>query len=304
MRTLKVKIFGTLLVLLLALSLQTGCQTAETDTEQQTILEDKGILVGIVDSQAIEIEINGTGRVFALAENVNVNHIADGSAIVFTYVEEENRPLILTIEALESFPEVLTAKGTYNGQIDSHSVEIEINGEPIAFTIGENISLEGLSEGDKIEFTYIEELNRPQLLTIDYIESPEEESPDLLIGEGIYIGQIDAQSVELKLNRAFALAEDINIDNFEDGVLVAFTFVESGQRAIIESIKVVDQPIEGDVMHGTLIGRIDSQSVEIEYYQAFAIGNASLADISDGDYVVFTYHPEEHRPVLITIEQQ
>jgi len=299
----KMVICLTLASLLVVLFL-TGCQPTETDTGQQAIIEERGILVGLVDNQSVEIEIDGIERVFALGENVSVSHITDGSEVLFSYVEEENRPVILTIEVIESTSEVITANGIYNGQIDSHSVEIELNGEPVAFSISENLSFDDLAEGAKIEFTYIEEENRLLLLSVDHIEMPGEIGQDLLIGEGIYIGQIDAQSVEIKLNRAFTLADDIEIDTIEDGALVAFTFSESGQRAVIESIKAVDQPVEGDVAHGMLIGQIDSQSVEIEYFQVYAIGSASLAGISEDDYIIFTYQLGEHRPILISVEEQ
>lgn len=54
---------------------------------------------------------------------------------------------------------VNTVEGKYIGQIDSHSIEVEVDGQPIAFQILEIISefeeLE-LQEGDLIEFIYIE----------------------------------------------------------------------------------------------------------------------------------------------------
>lgn len=48
--------------------------------------------------------------------------------------------------------------GTYNGQIDNHSIEIEFGGEPVAFQIDEDISeqISGWDEGVAVKFQYKE----------------------------------------------------------------------------------------------------------------------------------------------------
>lgn len=48
--------------------------------------------------------------------------------------------------------------GTYNGQIDNHSIEIEFNGEPVAFQIDEDVSakISGWDEGVSVKFQYKE----------------------------------------------------------------------------------------------------------------------------------------------------
>ncbi len=291
-------------VLIAATLLTTGCSQSETESEQQVVLNGEGVWVCLIDSHSAEIEVDGVPRAFALSEDLDVEALSDGTAIVFTYVEEENRPLILTIDAVEQVVSNLTAEGVYNGQIDSHSVEIEVEGETKAFMIGEDLSLEGLESGAMIKFTYREEEQRPLIVSIDSIELPSGGDEGMLVGEGILVGLIDAQSVEIQITRAFMLADDISaadIDNIEDDSLVAFSFMESGQRAVIESIRAVDEPVEGNVAHGTFIGWIDSQSIEIEYYQAFAIGEADLEGIADGSNVIFTYKLKEYRPELISV---
>ncbi len=303
-----IKKTGVLLLLLVAVimlpALILGCSSSETESEQQAVLNGEGIWVGLIDSHSAEIEVGGVPRAFALSEDVDAEVLSEGTAVVFTYVEEENRPLILTIEAIEQVIAALTAEGIYNGQIDSHSVEIDVDGEPKAFSIEEDISLDGLESGAMIKFTYREEEYRSLLISIDSIELPSGGDEGELVGEGILVGLIDAQSVEIQISRAFILAEDIGADDIsaiDDGSLVAFSFMESGQRAVIESIRAVDEPVEGDVVHGTFIGWIDSQSVEIEYFQAYAIGEADLEGIADGSNVVFTYKLKEYRPELISV---
>ena len=306
-----IKKTGVLLLILVALVmvtvLITSCSQSETESEQQVVLNGEGIWVGLIDSQSAEIEVDGVPRAFALSEEVNVEAISDGTTVVFTYVEEENRPLILTIDAVEQVISTLMAEGVYNGQIDSHSVEIDVDGETKVFTIGEGLSLEGLESGAIIRFTYREEEHRPLIISIDSIKLPAGGDEGELVGEGILVGLIDAQSVEIQINRAFIFADDISIDDLEsieDGSLVAFSFVESGQRAVIESIRAVEEPVEGDFTHGTFIGWIDSQSVEIEYFQAFATGEADLEGIADGSSIIFTYRLKEYRPELISVDSR
>lgn len=289
-------------VIMVATFLLSGCQPAVTETEQQAVFEAEGILIGQIDNNSVKIEVAGTPRAYALDEGVSVQDIADGSLVAFSYVEGEGQPVVLTITARESVPELISASGIYNGQIDSHSVEIEVDGQIMAFALGEEIDLDLLESGSHIEFTYHRAEDRPVLVSIDAVEQPAGGAEQIMVGEGQYIGQIDGQSVEIKLKRAFVLAEDLNLDGIEDGALVAFTFIEEGPGAVLESIEAVDQPREGNYLHGILVGRIDNRSVEIEYYQAFAIGAADLEGLSDGVEVLFTYEPGEHRPILVTIE--
>jgi Cu/Ag efflux protein CusF len=300
----KREVFLVTVVIIIAVIFLAGCGSTATDADQQVVLEGEGILTGQIDSQSVEIEINGQYRAFALGEGVSIDGITDGSTIAFTYVEEETRPVLLSIEVLKPAAELLTGEGIFNGQMDSNSVEIEMDGEPKAFAIAPEVSLANLESGSRIIFTYREEEFRPLIISIDHIEQPVGDVEEFMVGEGVFVGQIDPQSVEIKINRAFILADDINTDGIDDGSLVAFSFLESGQRAVIESIKVVEEPVEGEVMHGIFVGQIDSQSVEIEYYQAFAIGEADLGGVTDGSDVTFTYLPAENRPVLLSISSR
>ena len=283
--------------------LGSGCRTAELETGKEQTLEGEGIFVGQIDSNSVEIEIDGQSVVFGFGDGVSVIGIGDGTAVVFSYIEEETRPILQSIEAIGTEDEVLVGEGIYIGQIDSHSVEIEVEGQPEAFAIGEEISLEGLEYGSRIAFTYREEQYRLLLLTVQIIEEPLDGGIDNLGGEGILEGQIDSQSVEIKRNRVFILGEKVSVENIENGSLVAFTYTESGLRAVINTLEAVDQPLEGEITHGNLIRQVDNQSVEIQYYQAFALGEGvSVEGIADGSEVIFTYRKGLHRPVLTSLK--
>ncbi|MDZ4132447.1 MAG: hypothetical protein U1E11_04850, partial [Dethiobacteria bacterium] len=268
---------------LLAIAAIAGCWPDRNDSTAGAVIEGEGILVGQIDSQSVEIEINGQVKAFSLGTGVSAAGISDGARIVFSYTETEERPLLLSLTAavVDEADTIMHGEGIYTGQIDSHSVEIEVDGEARAFAIGEGVVTENIDSGSRIAFTYREEDYRPLLLSIEVIEGPVGDGEAEIAGEGIYVGQIDNQSVEIEINRAFVYGGEVSVEGIADGSLVAFNFVESGARAVLDSIEAVDEPVEGEVMHGTFIGLIDGQSVEISYFQAFALGEGVSVEGSE-----------------------
>lgn len=293
----------------LSLALVSGCGREETESVEQVLLEGEGIYIGQVDSSSVEIEFEGGPTVFALGTGVSVANISDSAQVVFTYIEEEDRPVLLTIEAAADEKvedeEVTQAEGIYNGRIDSTSVEIETSQGPRAFEIGENLDADSLVEGSKIAYTYSEGETRPLLIEVEMLEEAARPADNELVGEGVYVGQIDSRSIEIEMNRVFVLGETARVDNIEDGSDVAFTFRETGQRAVIDSIEAIEQAPEGEIMQGTYIGQVDSQSIEIFYAQAFTLGEGvEVNHLAGGSEVVYTYLEEPgrpYRPVLTSI---
>lgn len=286
----------------LSLILVSGCGREETEAVDQVILEGEGIYVGQVDSSSVEILFEGSPTVFTLGTGVSVANIRNGAQVFFTYVEEGERSVLLSVEAAEEDEEIekeelLEAVGIYNGQIDNISVEIETGQGPRAFEIGENVDPGILTEGSKIAYTYREGETRPLLIEVKVLEEAVKPADNELVGEGFYVGQIDSRSIEIEIYRVFVLGETASIENIEDGSTVAFTFRETGQRAVIDSIEAVDQPLEGEIVHGTYIGQVDSQSIEIFYVQVFSIGDGvDLGQVPDGSEVIFTYLVDAGRP--------
>jgi len=306
-------VYSILIAALLLIINVAGCKPEPlvTELEEEQVYKAEGILVGQIDNLSVEIEVAGIPTAFRLNEGIVITDIADGSRVEFTYVDTvasgaendgDQRPLLLSIESVDLPPEVIGADGLYVGQIDSHSVEIEIEGEARVFALNGGLKVDDLESGTEVFITYRQDGQRQLLLSIETVAGPVGDGNDLLVGEGLLIGMIDAQSVEIVLIRVFTLDQGINVEGIADGSLVAFTFRESGLRAVIESIKAVDQPLEGELMHGTLVGQIDGQSIEIEYFQAFALGSGISVDgIADGAEVVFTYDEGDYRPVLTSI---
>ena len=295
-------------IFFLSFLLLSGCGREETESVEQVLLEGEGIYVGQVDSSSVEIEFEGSPTVFALGTGVSVANIRDGAQVFFTYIEEENRPVLLTIEAAEEVieeDEILQAEGIYNGRIDNTSLEIETGKGPRAFEIGENVDADKLVEGSKIAYTYSEGEYRPLLINVEVLEEATRPVDNELLGEGVYVGQIDSRSVEIETNRVFMLGETASVDNIEDGSYVAFTFREPGQRAVIDSIEAIDEAPEGEIVQGTYVGRVDSHSIEIFYTQVFTIGEeVDIEQIPGGAEVVYTYLQDAdrpYRPVLTSI---
>ncbi len=292
------------LIVILALIVYWGSSfwPADPKADDRLVLEGEGIFVGQIDSHSVEIIIAGQPRAFGLDGGISVTGIRDGSTVTFTYTEEETRPILLSIKAVEADSEIIRGEGIFTGQIDSHSVELVIDNQPTAFALSDELSIGHIKEGSRVAFTYRKEETRSILLFIEMIDEPEVGGNGDLVGEGILEGQIDAQSVEILLNRVFILGDDVNIDGIVDGSLVAFTYSVSGHRAILDSIMAVGEPVEGAFAHGILIGLSDSQSVEIQYYKAFALGaGVDIEGIADGSEVIFTYQEGTHRPVLTSI---
>jgi hypothetical protein len=312
-----VKKIGAWLIILTILFLVvlngSGCRPKEPelDLDEKQVQQAEGIYIGQIDVNLAKIKIDNRLLVFKLDEGVTLEEIPDGSRVAISYIEEEKndsgeskdtRFLLLSIQAIEVGFEVIEGEGFYIGQIDNLSVEIEIEGKPRAFRLADGVQVEGIENNTKVNIQYRFEDEQFLLLSIKPVEEPIVDENELLVGEGQLIGLIDAQSVEIKINRAFILDPGVSIEDINDGDLVAFKFRESGLQAVIESIRTVEQALEGELMHGTLIGRIDGQSIEIEYFQAFALGSGvSLTGIEDGDDIFFTYLEGEHRPVLISV---
>ena len=296
-----------ILCLICFLLLIAGCNSEKIETdiltdEDQATHQGEGILTGIIDSNSVEIQVGGLYRVFALVPEIQIEHILAGTKVEFLYIEDETRPIIKSIWPVYT---EMVAEGIFTGLIDSHSVEIKVNDQYVAFAIGEDIDLSAIDSGSNVRFKYQEGGPRPVLLEISATQKPVPPVSDEKIAEGIFIGQIDSQSVEIQLNRVFVLGSDVSVENIEDGAFVAFAFTESGPRAVLEMIKKVEQALEGDVMHGTYIGQVDSQSVEIVYYQAFSLGdNVEIRQITDGSEVIITYRESLYRPVLISIKEK
>ncbi len=303
-----------LFILLLGL-IVAGCQAEENEidfdmqeeTEQQdSYVQAEGIFIGQIDSQSVEIEEAGSLKAFGIAAEIDVSDIKKGSKVSYTYESKEERPIIQSIEVIDAPElEIIHGEGRYAGRIDRRSVEIEMAGEHKAFSLDDPVLVDEVIEGSIITFSYRESENRPILLTVEVLEEPAEEENNEALGiedKGIYIGQIDSQSIEIARSRAFALGDITNIEGINDGSMIAFSYTETAERPTLNYLEAVDSLPEGEILAGILVGQIDSHSVEIEYEQAFIIGEGvNIEEIESGSEICFTYEEGPARPVLTAV---
>ncbi|MDP4098276.1 hypothetical protein OIN60_16075 [Paenibacillus sp. P96] len=90
-------------------------------------------------------------------------------------------PATAPTEPAAETPATLTGTGVYNGQADPHTVEIEMDGKPLAFQLGEGVDAQiaPLKEGDAVSFEYTEEPiegEAAKLLTLTKISKTEDEA--------------------------------------------------------------------------------------------------------------------------------
>jgi len=199
------------LILVLCLVITaSGCkpEPLATELDEEIIYRTEGTLVGQIDNHSVEIEVEGIPKAFRLAEGLVINDLADGSRVEIAYLEADTdeaenggdrRPLLLSIEAVDLPPEVIDLHGIYNGQIDSHSVEIEIAGEAQVFALDAGLKVDHLDSGTEVFITYRQEGQRQLLLSIEPVTGPVGDGDEVLVGEGLLIG------LELMMDRWWSL---------------------------------------------------------------------------------------------------
>jgi hypothetical protein len=150
------------------------------------IIDAAGIYVGQIDSNSIEITIDGTAGAYRYEESLKpvIEALAKDNRVAFTYYENENGQQILTKIAKEkaSIKEFTNITGTLTGLIDNNSLEIiveknpaiENSGGPMAFRIPEELKpyfdstskeYKDFRNDEKMVFSFFENENRQLVLT-------------------------------------------------------------------------------------------------------------------------------------------
>ncbi len=142
----------------------------EAGTERQ-IHSATGMLTGRIDSGSVEIEIDGQPQAFALSDELREKEFASGAISFRYFVDENGRSVITQADFLEPREgEVHTAEVTFVGLADSHTAEVEMNGEARAFGLDENISFTGIDTGERIIIFYQEnEQGRQEIIKIEKV---------------------------------------------------------------------------------------------------------------------------------------
>ncbi|RBW70918.1 hypothetical protein [Bacillus taeanensis] len=140
----------------------------------------------------------------------------------------------------------VTEKGIYNGQIDSHTVQIESENGVNAYQLSDKTleQIESLEEQTSISFTYSEnENNQLMLHSIEKLQISSDE-PEIITETGLYIGQVDPHTIEISINgesKAFQLNEEVqyNIENVPENQKVTFHYYKNGEQLVITKIQSI-----------------------------------------------------------------
>lgn len=134
-----------------------GNTSMDFESAEPEVLSEEGNLIGRIDNRSVEIEVNGETRAFGLSDALREVDFTEGP-ISFKYYVDENGSSIIT-EADWTKDEggaVQTAEGIFNGLADSHTVEIEVEGQPRSYGLAEGISFNGIKDGETVFIAYRE----------------------------------------------------------------------------------------------------------------------------------------------------
>lgn len=139
-------------------------------------------------------------------------------------------------QPIEAEAKLLQAEGTLVGRIDSHSLEIEIDGENKAFGLSDELRDEEFYSGP-ITVKYYEDKDGRSIITEADFAVPQR--GEVATAMGIFSGRADNHTVEIMIDdepRAFGLDQGISFDGIEEGdeVFIAYQENEQGRIVIVK----------------------------------------------------------------------
>ncbi|EOD00932.1 protease complex subunit PrcB family protein [Caldisalinibacter kiritimatiensis] len=141
---------------------------SQINKKRADVYEEKGIFIGFIDNNSVEIEIKGLPKAFRLSEQIKQqlqkNEPKSGQKVQFLYIKNQNEQMEITEITWNQNKEI----GTYIGQIDDNSIEMKVNDKTNAYRLSEDVkeNINKLATGDKVQFTYKENENG-QLIILD-----------------------------------------------------------------------------------------------------------------------------------------
>jgi len=289
---------------------------AERAAAAPEVFNGTGNLTGRIDSHSVEIKVDGDPREFGLSDGLREAEFVPGP-ISFKYkVDENGRSVITEVEWTKSEESaVKTADGIFNGQADSHTIEIRVGRADRSFTFAGGVAVDSLHPGDKVNFDYREDPNG-RLVIVRLVKTGSGEVSDPVVenkysGKGIFTGRIDSHSVEIEVGgepRVYGLSQGLRDVEFAPGPISFKYYVDKYGRSIIteaEFTKDEGGPVQ--TAEGVFNGQADSHTVEIEIGgEARAFGLAvgiSFTGITEGEQVFIAYREMAGRPVIIKVER-
>jgi hypothetical protein len=201
--------------------------------EEELIYEEMGIYLGQIDNHSVEISVDGQARAFEIGEKVSVDQLVSGSRVLFTYQEDDQRLILMTLKVIEEpvgdDNDELTGEGVLEGQIDAHSVEVSIKR---IFVLSDVVSAEEIEIGSLVAFGFTENGRKATIYSLEAVNEPLEGR----IMHGILTGRPDDRTVEIEYHQAFGLDEGVSIEGIGDGAEVVYTYYQAEHRPVLTSI--------------------------------------------------------------------
>lgn len=160
---------------------------------------------------------------------------ATGTAIA--YYSEDIFPSARSGEQpIEAEGKLHQAEGILAGRIDSHSIEIEIDGESKAFGLSDELREKEFYPGRIAIKYYVDKDGRSIITEADFTVP---ERGEVGTARGIFSGRADNHTVEIMIDgeaMAFGLDQGISFDGIEEGdeVFIAYQENEHGRIVIIK----------------------------------------------------------------------
>ena len=148
----------------------------------------------------------------------------------------------------EEKAERMNDSGTFNGQADPHTIEIETSDGPTAFqlTMEARDLVEDLNPGDEVTYTFYKDGEQLVIESISKVDSGDSaDANDKITETGTFNGQADPHTIEIETDdgpTAFQLtmeARDL-VEDLNPGDEVTYTYYKDGEQFVIESIKTTD----------------------------------------------------------------
>ncbi|UNC92233.1 hypothetical protein [Candidatus Contubernalis alkaliaceticus] len=214
------------------------------DQKKDTIMTAAGVFVGFADSHTVEIKVEGEAKAFGLNEGISTANLQKGDNITFKYKENQSgRLVIIELEKKgnDHDKELQSAEGILTGRIDSHSVEIKVNGKHQAFGLSEALLEKEFAVGE-ISFKYYIDKNGRSIITEADFQKPRKD--EIKTAQGIFSGLADNHTVEIEINgkpTSFGLEDYVTFIGVEEGqeIFIAYQEDAARERPVIIKIEVV-----------------------------------------------------------------
>jgi hypothetical protein len=148
-------------------------------------------------------------------------------------------------KAIGLFKKIEIKKGTYAGQIDSNTIEVNINGKPVAMhltpLISGNFAVEAIKIGSEVELMYMSTGKGQNILFfIEETNPAPTERLNIIVSKGVYQGQVDNASIEVNFDNKMQvlrleeeLRKNFNAAMFKKGTKIEFAYYKNSAGQLI-----------------------------------------------------------------------